>query len=234
MALYNQIRDDIFHQLEIGRYREGEDIPSEIELAGDYHVSRSTIRQALQLLADEGYLERRKRRGTIVTRPKVDQFAATGIRSFEEEQANVGRKIKTTVINFKRERANAEVMKALGLHAKAEVYRLVRLRYVDDRANVFVESYVPCEQYPGFEEYDFTTTRLYGAMEDKGRPVVRAHRRLGVIQADSAMSALLDVAVGDPLILMHTIGWDESGTAVEYSIATYRGENNIFEFDVVK
>ena len=143
MALYNQIRDDIFHQIEIGRYREGEAIPSEIELAGDYHVSRSTIRQALQLLADEGYLERRKRRGTIVTRPKVDQFAATGIRSFEEEQANVGRKIKTTVINFKRERANAEVMKALGLHAKAEVYRLVRLRYVDDRANVFVEEADP-------------------------------------------------------------------------------------------
>jgi len=234
MALYNDIRDDIYKKINDGTYPEGATIPSEIELSSSYHASRSTVRHALQLLVDEGYLERRKKRGTIVTRPKVDQFAATGIRSFAEEQANVGREIRTTVINFKRERANTEVSKALGLHGKSEVYRLVRLRYVDDRTNVFVESYIPCDLYPGFDEYDFTTERLYGAMSDKGRPVVRAHRRLSVIKADSAMSALLDVAVGDPLILMHTIGWDETGAAVEYSIATYRGDDNVFDFDVVK
>lgn len=234
MALYNEIYDDIYAKINDGSYREGDSIPSEVDLAASYGVSRSTIRQALQALVNEGYLERRKRRGTIVTRPKVDQFAATGIRSFEEEQANVGRKIRTTVINFKRERANSEVLKALGLRSGDDVYRLVRLRYVDERANVFVESYIPCALYPGFEEYDFATMRLYGAMAEKGRSVVRAHRRLGVIKADSAMSALLDVSCGDPLILMHTVGRDEEGTAVEYSIATYRGENNIFEFDVVK
>lgn len=48
------------------------------------------------------------------------------------------------------------------------------------------------------------------------------------------MSALLDVSTGDPLILMHTVSWDEDGDAVEYSIATYRGENNVFEFNVTK
>lgn len=234
MALYTEIRDDIFKKISDGTYCEGDSIPSEIDLAAGYGVSRSTIRQALQLLVSEGYLERRKRRGTIVTRPKVDQFAATGIRSFEEEQANAGRKIRTTVINFKRQRANDEVMRALGLPARSEVWHLVRLRYVDERANVFVESYVPCLLYPGFDEYDFATTRLYGAMTEKGRPVARAHRRLGVIKADSAMSALLDVDVDDPLILMHTVGWDETGDAVEYSIATYRGENNVFEFDVTR
>lgn len=234
MALHNEIRDDIYDKISDGTYREGDSIPSEIDLASSYGVSRSTIRQALQALVHEGYLERRKRRGTIVTRPKVDQFAAMGIRSFEEEQANVGRKIRTTVINFKRQRASAEVARALELSAAAEVWHLVRLRYVDDRANVFVESYVPCELYPGFDEYDFATTRLYGAMAEKGRPVVRAHRRLGVIKADSAMGALLDVSARDPLILMHTVGRDEDGNAVEYSIATYRGENNVFEFDVVK
>ena len=234
MTLYNQIHDDIYRLIKDGTYREGDSIPSEIELAADYSVSRSTIRQALQMLVNEGYLERRKRRGTIVKHPKVDQFAATGIRSFEEEQANVGRKIKTTVINFKHERANPEVIDALGLHSGDEVWHLVRLRYVDGRANVFVESYIPCKLYPGFDAYDFNTMRLYGAMAEKGHSVVRAHRRLGVIKANSAMSALLDVSTGDPLILMHTVGWDEDEDAVEYSIATYRGENNVFEFNVTK
>ena len=48
------------------------------------------------------------------------------------------------------------------------------------------------------------------------------------------MGALLDVSARDPLILMHTVGRDEDGNAVEYSVATYRGENNVFEFDVAK
>lgn len=130
--------------------------------------------------------------------------------------------------------ANPEVINALGLHSGDEVWYLVRLRYVDGRANVFVESYIPCKLYPGFDAYDFSTMRLYGAMAEKGHSVVRAHRRLGVIKANSAMSALLDVSTGDPLILMHTVGWDEDGDAVEYSIATYRGENNVFEFNVTK
>lgn len=232
MALYEQVKDDLYAKIKDGVYPEGTVIPSEIELSKIYSVSRQTIRQALQVLVNEGYLEKRKRRGTIVTRPKVDQFLATGIRSFEDEQKNVGRVIRTNVINFKRERAGEEVAKNLELSIGSEVYKLVRLRYVEDRPNVFVESYVPCSRYPGFEDYDFTTKKLYAAMTERGKPVVRAHRRLEALKADSAMSALLDVEAGDPLLLFRTLGRDEDGVAVEYSIATYRGENNVFEFDV--
>lgn len=232
MALYTEIRDDLYEKISDGTYPEGMPIPSEIELSQSYGVSRSTIRQALQILSDEGYLERRKRRGSIVTRPKVDQFMAMGIRSFEDEQRNVGRAIRTTVINFKRVRANADVSKNLEVSSGSEVYKLVRLRYVDDRANVFVESYIPCALYPDFEDYDFETMRLYAAMTERGKPVVRARRRLEAIKATAAFAALLDVEPGDPLILLHTVGRNEDGVAVEYSIATYRGENNVFEFDV--
>ena len=45
-------------------------------------------------------------------------------------------------------------------------------------------------------------------------------------------AALLDVEVGDPLFLFHTVGREANGRAVEYSVATYRGENNTFEFNV--
>ena len=81
----------------------------------------------------------------------------------------------------------------------------MRLRYVDDKPNVFVESYIPVDPYPNFEKYDFTTQRMYGAMTDEGHPVTQAHRRLDVIKADSAIAALLDVEVGDPLFLFQTV-----------------------------
>ena len=231
-TLYSSIKDDLLAKIKEGTYKEGDVIPPEVELAKSYGVSRPTIRQALQILANDGYVEKRKRRGTIVTKPKVSQGLTTGVRSFEDDMTRAGRAVRSTVIIFKRERANEEVASNLELKPHDEVYKLVRLRYVDDRPNVFVESYIPVEPYPNFESYDFTTQRMYGAMTDGGHPVVHAHRRLDVIKADAATAALLDVEVGDPLFLFHTVGREANGRAVEYSVATYRGENNTFEFNV--
>lgn len=232
MTLYDQIKDDLLSKIKDGTYPEGQTIPSELELAEMYGVSRPTIRQALQILVSDGYLEKRRRRGTVVTKPKVSQSFTMSISSFEDAMRLAGRLPKTKVLVFKRERANAEVEKRLELTRGQDVFELVRLRYADDLPNVFVESYIPCTLYPGLDSFDFNGSSLYAAMDTCGNPVMTARRRLEVIKADGAAAALLDVEAGDPLLLFHTVARDANGTAVEYSVATYRGESNSFELNV--
>lgn len=232
MTLYDQIKDDLLSKIKDSTYPEGQTIPSELELAEMYGVSRPTIRQALQILVSDGYLEKRRRRGTVVTKPKVSQSFTMSISSFEDAMRLAGRLPKTKVLVFKRERANAEVEKRLELTRGQDVFELVRLRYADDLPNVFVESYIPCTLYPGLDSFDFNGSSLYAAMDTCGNPVMTARRRLEVIKADGAAAALLDVEAGDPLLLFHTVARDANGTAVEYSVATYRGESNSFELNV--
>ena len=232
MTLYDQIKDDLLSKIKDGTYPEGQTIPSELELAEMYGVSRPTIRQALQILVRDGYLEKRRRRGTVVTKPKVSQSFTMSISSFEDAMRLAGRLPKTKVLVFKRERANAEVEKRLELTRGQDVFKLVRLRYADDLPNVFVESYIPCTLYPGLDSFDFNGSSLYAAMDTCGNPVMTARRCLEVIKADGAAAALLDVEAGDPLLLFHTVARDANGTAVEYSVATYRGESNSFELNV--
>lgn len=232
MTLFDQIKDDLLSKIKDGTYPEGQTIPSELELAEMYGVSRPTIRQALQILVSDGYLEKRRRRGTVVTKPKVSQSFTMSISSFEDAMRLAGRLPKTKVLVFKRERANAEVEKRLELTRGQDVFKLVRLRYADDLPNVFVESYIPCTLYPGLDSFDFNESSLYAAMDACGNPVMTARRRLEVIKADGAAAALLDVEAGDPLLLFHTVARDANGTAVEYSVATYRGESNSFELNV--
>lgn len=232
MTLYDKIRKDLLSKIKDGTYPEGQTIPSELELAQIYGVSRPTVRQAIQLLADEGYLEKRRRRGTVVTRPKVKQSFTMSISSFEDAMRLAGRLPKTKVLVFKRERANTEVEKHLELANEKDVFKLIRLRYADNLPNVFVESYIPCALYPGLDSFDFNESSLYAAMEACGNPVMTARRRLEAIKADGAIAALLDVEPGDPLALFHTVARDAGGTAVEYSVATYRGESNSFELNV--
>lgn len=227
--LYARIRDDLRGRIERGEYAVGSVIPSELELADEYGVSRPTVRQAVQELADEGLLDKRRRRGTVVCQPKIEQGFALTIRSFEEEM-RANRKIgRTEVLGLRREEPPQEAARRLELAPGEEAWRLVRLRYADGVPNVFNESYVPVALAPGFGGYDFQARSMYGVLDELGEKVVSAVRSIDVMAADATLATLLDVEEGDPCFLFRTVARDAAGRVVEYSVAKYRGESNTFE-----
>lgn len=65
--LYQQLMDDIKLDISNQKYRHGDKIPSETELAEIYNVSRITVRRAVSELCDEGYLAKHQGKGTFVT-----------------------------------------------------------------------------------------------------------------------------------------------------------------------
>ena len=77
IKIHNQLRENI----EDGKWKVGERIPAERELANQFSVSRMTLRQAIQELVDEGILERRVGSGTFVANRKV-QERMSGVTSF--------------------------------------------------------------------------------------------------------------------------------------------------------
>ncbi len=90
IPLHKKIRQDILNKIETNEYSENQLIPTELELAEIYGVSRPTIRQAIQALVNEGYLEKRKRRGTIVRKPKIQQEFTHVIESYDSEMSRKG------------------------------------------------------------------------------------------------------------------------------------------------
>ena len=138
----------------------------------------------------------------------------------------------TKVLTFKQEKAEEEVRQKLNLKETEKVYKLVRLRYVDDQPNVLVTTYVPCRLFEHLSEVDFEKESLYQTFHKEGRDITSIQRKLDVILADETCADLLDVKNGDPLFYFHSTGYDESHTAIEYSIAKYRGDRNSFVFQL--
>lgn len=66
LPLYDQLRADLLARINAGEFRPGERIPTEHEICDIYGVSRTTARQAMMLLADDGVIQRARRRGSIV------------------------------------------------------------------------------------------------------------------------------------------------------------------------
>lgn len=78
LPLYKQIQDDIIERIQSGELRPGDRIPSEKELAEEYHVSQITSKNALIGLADEGILTRHQGKGTFVNHEVWSYLNASG------------------------------------------------------------------------------------------------------------------------------------------------------------
>lgn len=63
IALYNSLYQDIVQ----GIYEKGSLLPSEHVLSEKYHVSRNTLRQALAILNQDGYIYKRQGKGTYIS-----------------------------------------------------------------------------------------------------------------------------------------------------------------------
>lgn len=226
------ITEDLLDKILNETYQVGSLIPKEMDLAIQYEVSRPTVRRAIQSLVNEGYLERKKRVGTKVIRKKIDQDFTQTVTSFNTEMLKKGVLPDTQVISFFKISSTDEVAKALELAEGEDVYKLVRLRYGDEKPIVIVTTYVPSKYFPDLLSYDFGTNSLYNVFESHGYGVKSISRTLEIALADELISELLNVSEGDPLYYFKSIGKTKKRTPVEYSIARYRSDINIFRFEV--
>jgi GntR family transcriptional repressor for pyruvate dehydrogenase complex len=72
MKIYEEIVAKVKDMIEEGRLKSGEKLPGERELAEVFHVSRSSVREALRSLESHGYLESRQGDGTYIARQPVE------------------------------------------------------------------------------------------------------------------------------------------------------------------
>lgn len=231
---YLEIQNLLLQRIKNGDYQEGQLIPKEIDLAEQLNISRPTVRHAIRNLVQGGYLERRKKRGTIVTQTKIKQQFTHVIESYNTEIQNNGLVAKTQVLNFSTEKASDEVAEALTIKPNTEVYKLVRLRSADNKPVVFVVTYLPIAQLPDLQKIDFTHHSLYSELAKAGLEITHVSRKIEVHPATEEEAQLLETDIKAPIFYFHTIGFTKDHRALEYSIASYRGDLNYFMVEIDK
>ena len=135
VPLHYQIYLDILKKIQIGELKPGEKIPSETELERIYKVSRITVRSAVEMLAQDGMVEKnRGKRGTIVCQGKY-LYDAEKLTSFTDDAKLYGEHAGSELLEFKEVVPKEQVAEKLELEHGQTVYYIERKRY---RQNIVV------------------------------------------------------------------------------------------------
>ncbi|MFC4349437.1 GntR family transcriptional regulator [Kordiimonas lipolytica] len=216
---YQLLSNAIRQAVERGALKSGQPLPAERDIAEDMGVSRVTVRKALDSLAQDGFLERRRGAGTFVSGPV--SLPTARLASFSETMAGRGRKVRSEWIDRAEGVATPEECMGLGLAPGARVYRLTRIRYADDSPMALETATVPAFALAGAGP---VAGSLYQALEETGHRPVRALERLRAVNLNAEQAARLGVPVGDAGLLAERRGFLANGKTVEMTRSYYRGD----------
>ena len=220
--LYQQIKALMLSSLQRAEWGPGEAIPSEIELAARFKVSQGTVRKAIDELAAENLLVRRQGKGTFVATHAEErvQFRFLRLMPDDGEPTNMARHL----IDCKRQRAPAEIARALHLRAGDPVIRVRRVLASRGTPIVLDDIWLPAHLFKGLTAQRLADHRgpMYGLFEAEfGVRMIRAEEKIRAIAADAASAALLAVAPGAPLLSVERLSLTYGDKPVELRRGLY-------------
>ena len=235
IPLYYQLKQQMLNMIENGTLSEDDMLPPENELCILLEVSRPTIRQAFNELVSEGHLERFRGRGTFVSKPKIEAHFFSKLESFNDEIRAKNMTPHTKVLALEKLTGHHDVENRLKLEPGSPLILLSRLRLADDVPLVYVDTYLPYDEYSGLLDVDFNEKSLYSTLEEIYKVRVKhVSRRIEAVNARRREASLLNISVNKAISLVKTIGSDENKKAIEYSVARYRGDMNVFDVELYR
>ncbi len=228
--LYQQIKGLILQSLQAGEWKPGEVIPSEIELAGRYRVSQGTVRKAIDELASDNLLVRRQGKGTFVATHAEHhaQYRFLKLVPDSGDAASEG-PAQRRIVDCKRQRANAEIARALALRSGDTVLQVRRVLSFAGVPTILEDLWLPGGPFKGLtaERLDSYHGTMYALFETEfGVRMVRADEKIRAVLPDDTQQGLLGVAPGTPLLSVERVAYTYNDAPMELRRGLYRTDSH--------
>jgi GntR family transcriptional regulator len=234
--LYQQIKALILASLQAGEWKPGEAIPSEMDLAARFRVSQGTVRKAIDEMAAENLVVRRQGKGTFVATHAEQQVRYRFLKLMPDagDLASEGQP-QRTVLECRRQRAPADVARALSLRAGDAVIQVRRVLSFGTVPTILEDLWLPGATFKGLTAQQMTGYHgpTYAMFEvEFGVRMVRAEEKIRAVAADAAQAELLQVPPHSPLLSVERISYTYNDVPMEIRRGLYRTDTHHYRNDL--
>ena len=208
-------------------------LPDERSLAEGYSVSRSSIKRALGLMADQGIIFKKRGSGTFVNPLYLKQgssfnYSGKNLGITDSFNSN-GQKPSVKVLKFDVVHPNKDLQDNLFLKPAEFVYSFQRLRFLDDVPFMIETGYIPIKLAPELSE-QIASESIFNYVESElGKEVNKSYLNISAEPSDEEGRELLNLKANEPVGLMEGIFFLDDGTPFEFS--TMKLHYKYFKYD---
>ncbi|MBM7551945.1 trehalose operon repressor [Thalassobacillus pellis] len=217
---------DIYQELVLlireGKLLAGERLPSEHELCSRYGTSRETIRKALNLLSQNGYIQKVRGKGSIVLDRNKIEFPVSGLTSFKELAEESGQQTNTRVVELYQIEPNQKVMELLQCPKDSYVWKIVRTREMDGEKVILDKDYIRGDIVERLTK-TICEDSIYSFIEDDlGLAISFAKKEIVVEPVTEEDETHIDVETHDQVVVIRSFVYLEDTTLFQYTESRHR------------
>lgn len=220
IPLYHQLREIFLKKIESGEWEPGSLIPTEIELIEYYKVSRTTVREAVNSLVQDGLLEKKQGKGTSVCRPKLVERLSK-LTGFAEEVESKGLKATARLIHLDELPGNHAIAEKLKISPDDSIILIKRIRLADEEPIAIESAYWPKSIGELLVKENLESVAFYKILEQHGIRLEEADESISAVAASKEDAFLLGIKEKDPLLIMERLTIGDNRRPIEYAVTKY-------------
>jgi GntR family transcriptional regulator, trehalose operon transcriptional repressor len=219
---YLTIYNIIVEQIKSGEIRPQTLLPSENELKDQFETSRETIRKALNLLSQNGYIQKVRGKGSIVIDISKFDFPVSGLVSFKELANKMGSKPKTFVNQLELIKPDGFVRQQLQLVSKDLVWKVVRTREMGGEKIILDKDFIVKKYVPSLTE-EICADSIYQHIENELNLTISFAKKEIVVEEPSEEDrSLLDLEGFHNVVIIKNHVYLDDATLFQYTESRHR------------
>lgn len=230
-ALYLQIKDVLIERIQTGAWKSNTLIPTEQALIKEFGVSRTTIRQAITILVQNGLLEKKQGHGTIV---KPHQLVGNlgQLKGFAEEVMEKGQVPSSKVIRAEFKHNLFHESEMLQVAEGSPILLVERIRFADETPVALERTCWPESIGKLLIQHDLNEAKYYEILENYQIYLSKAQERITAINATLDEADSLAIRPGEALLEMTRLSYGLNDHLIEYTKTKYRSDQYHYNIEL--
>ncbi|WP_099355376.1 trehalose operon repressor [Fredinandcohnia onubensis] len=219
---YLTIYSDLVEEIKNGNIKAHSLLPSENELKEVYNTSRETIRKALNLLSQNGYIQKIKGKGSIVIDVNKFDFPVSGLVSFKELAEKMGERPITNVHELTVGKPDTFIKQQLQLSSKDQVWKVIRTREMGGEKIILDKDFISRKYVPELTK-EICEESIYAYLENELKITISfAKKEITVVEPTNEDRERLDLDGFHNVVVIKNYVYLDNASLFQYTESRHR------------